>query len=241
VAYWFGNPSRKVENEYAKVRAENDWVAEQVARYPDRLVGFCSFNPLKDYALEELQRCAKNPQLKGLKLHFGNSAVDVLNPEHVEKLRQVFRAANDLRLPIVVHLWRSGKYGPEQSKAFLEKIIPAAPDIPVQIAHLAASGPGYHSDDALEVYAEAAAAGDPRMKNVYFDVASMVIHSTTPDTLALVAKRLRQLGLQRILFGTDRAGNRNESPKEAWESFRKLPLTEQEFKTVAGNVAPYMR
>ena len=42
--------------------------------------GFCSVNPLKDYAIEELARCAKDPQLQlhiGLKLHFGNSDVDL--------------------------------------------------------------------------------------------------------------------------------------------------------------------
>jgi predicted TIM-barrel fold metal-dependent hydrolase len=242
VAYWFGNPRRKVEDEYAKVRAENDWVAEQVALYPDRLIGFCSFNPLKDYAIEELNRCAKNPNLKGLKLHFGNSLVDVLNPQHVEKLRAVFRAANEKRMPIVAHLWRSDKYGREHAEAFLNQIIPVAPDIPIQIAHMAASGPNYHSDEVFEVYANAAAHGDPRMKNVYTDVAGMVTHNTRPEILELVAKRLRQFGLRRVLFGSDRSpGFGNESPKDAWESFRRLPLTEEEFRVIAGNAAPYAR
>ena len=73
-AYSFSNPARKIPNDYELVRADNDWTAEQVARYPDRLIGFCGLNPLKDYALGELARCAKNPNLaRGLKLHFGNS------------------------------------------------------------------------------------------------------------------------------------------------------------------------
>lgn len=243
VAFWFGNPRRKVEgDEYARVRAENDWVAEQVARFPTRLVGFCSFNPLKDYALEELNRCAKNPNMKGLKLHLGNSLVDVLNPQHVEKLRTVFRAANERRFPILIHLWIVGKYGREHSEAFLNQILPVASEIPIQIAHMAASGPNYHSDDAFEVYANAAAQNDPRMKNVFVDVASMVTRNTRPETLELVAKRLRQIGLQRVLFASDRApGGANDTPKDAWEAFRRLPLTQTEFKTVAENVAPYMR
>src|SRR4029450_1786427 len=60
-AYAFGAADLvpPVENEYDKVRAENDWTAQQVSRYPDRLVGFCGVNPLKDYALPELERCAK--------------------------------------------------------------------------------------------------------------------------------------------------------------------------------------
>jgi predicted TIM-barrel fold metal-dependent hydrolase len=142
----------------------------------------------------------------------------------------------------VVHLWTTGKYGREHAESFLKQILPAAPDIPVQIAHLSASGPGYHSDDALEVYADAAVAGDARMKNVYFDVASMVLKDTPPATLELVAKRLRQLGMKRILWGTDYVpGGHNVSPKDAWEAFRRLPLTEEEFRTIAQNVAPYMR
>ena len=75
MAYTWGKASRApVENEYEHVKAENDWTAQQVAQYPDRLRAFCSFNPLKPYALEELARCSKDRQLHyGLKLHFGNS------------------------------------------------------------------------------------------------------------------------------------------------------------------------
>jgi predicted TIM-barrel fold metal-dependent hydrolase len=54
VAYMYGSPRRTVEDEYAKVRAENDWTAGQAAAYPDRLIAFCGFNQLKDYALDEL-------------------------------------------------------------------------------------------------------------------------------------------------------------------------------------------
>lgn len=244
VAFWFGNPRLKIEGDaYAKVRAENDWVAEQVARYPGRLVGFCSFNPIKDYAIEELNRCAKNPNFKGLKLHIGNSRIDVLDAQHMEKLRTVFRAANEKRFPVIAHLWTPvGNYGRAHAEAFLNQVLPVAPNIPIQIAHLAATGPGYHSDDAFEVYANAAEKGDPRMKNVYADVAGMVIAGTPPETLELVAGRLRQFGLQRVLFASDRSPDfGNESPRDAWKSFRRLPLTEKEFKTVAGNVAPYMR
>jgi hypothetical protein len=84
VAYIYGQPGRNVENEYEKVKAENDWTSQQVTRYRNRLRGFCGLNPLKDYALVELARCAKDTNLRyGLKLHFGNSAVDYHNPQHV--------------------------------------------------------------------------------------------------------------------------------------------------------------
>ncbi len=88
VAYQFGNPNKpKVENEHAQGKAENDWTSHEVARFPERLRAFCGLDPLKDYALEELARCAKDPQLHfGLKLHFGNSDVDLDNPAKVEQL-----------------------------------------------------------------------------------------------------------------------------------------------------------
>jgi len=62
VAYQFGNPNRPpIDNEYAMVKAENDWTSWQVARFPDRLRGFCGVNPLKDYAIAEVTRCARDP------------------------------------------------------------------------------------------------------------------------------------------------------------------------------------
>src|SRR5438874_10599453 len=95
VAYLYGSPARNLDDEYARVRAENDWTGAQAAQYPERLRAFCSFNPLKEYALDELARCASNPNLPGgIKLHFGNSDVQLDNPAHVEQLRRVFRLAN---------------------------------------------------------------------------------------------------------------------------------------------------
>lgn len=238
VAYWFGNPNMyKGPDEYANVRAENDWTAKEAARFPDRLVAFCSFNPLKDYALEEIDRCAKIPQVKGLKLHLGNSRVDVLNPEHVEKLRKVFARANERRLAIAIHLWTGPEYGRKQAEALLNQILPAAPDIPIQIAHFAGGGPGY-TDEALEVYADAITAKDPRTKNLYFDIAT-VADEQSEEVLKTFAKRIRQVGLQRVLFGTDLGP---PAARQSWLIFRTtVPLTDDEFKTIAGNAAPYFR
>src|SRR5215813_8057770 len=144
-AYIWSQPSRRVENEYERVRAENDWTSQQVAMFPNRLIGFCGLNPLREYALTELARCAKDPYLRhGLKLHFGNSAVDYRNVEHVSRVRNVFRAANDFRMPIVVHtrasITEKLRYGREDALIFLNELVPAAPAVPIQIAHLAGAG-----------------------------------------------------------------------------------------------------
>lgn len=248
VSYIFGGPARTIENEYEKVKAENDWTSQQVARFPDRLRGFCSFNPLKDYALEELTRCAKDPQLRyGLKLHFGNSVVDYHSARHIEQLRRVFRAANDYRMPIVVHMRASISqkmaYGRDEALIFLNEILPAAPDVPIQIAHLAGAG-GYGDslvDQALTVFVDAIAKGHSRAKQLYFDVTTVVTPKSSVEGLNLVASRIRQLGLDRILYGSDAASGTNLPPREGWVAFRQLPLSDAEFRTIANNVAPYMR
>ena len=246
VAYSWGSPSRTVENEYEHVKTENDWVAAQVARYPDRLRAFCSFNPLRDYALAELDRCATNPLLRtGLKLHIGNSAVDYHSPQDLEKLRRVFRAANDKHMAIVIHMRASISkqlpYGREEARIFLDSILPATPDVPVQIAHLAGAG-GYDSttDAALSVFVDAIARHNPRAKQLWFDVTT-VARNATPEDAKLLATRIRQLGIDRVLYGSDAAAGGNLAPRESWAEFLKVPLTEAEFRTIANNVAPYMR
>lgn len=249
VAYMYGSPKRKVEDEYAKVRAENDWTAAQAALYPTRLRAFCSFNPLKDYALDELKRCAASPGLRhGLKLHFGNADIQLDNPAHVERLKQVFSAANKYKMAIAVHLRASVSlkrpYGAAQAQVFLEQLLPAAPDVPVQVAHLAGTGPGYDdppSDAVMDVLAKAAGQGDPRTRNLWFDVASVADRDISPANAAKLVQRIRQAGAAKILYGTDSAAGDNLRPRASWEAFRKLPLTAQELEQIASNVAPYLR
>jgi predicted TIM-barrel fold metal-dependent hydrolase len=65
VAYSFSNPNKApVPNEYSHVMDENNWTSAQVAKYPHRLLGFCSVNPLRPYALQEITRYARDPNLR---------------------------------------------------------------------------------------------------------------------------------------------------------------------------------
>src|SRR5438270_2957897 len=130
-AYGFSNPFKKPgPDEYARVRVENDWVSMQVAGYPRRLTGFCAVNPLRNYALQEIERCSKDPNLRtGLKLHFGNSDVNLDVDEHVERTRAVFAAANAHRIAIVVHahanIDHNRPYRAKQARDFLERLLSA--------------------------------------------------------------------------------------------------------------------
>ena len=247
-AYGYGRPGSEPPDEYARVKAENDWNAAQAALFPKRLIAFCSFNPLKEYALDELARCAKSPHLRhGIKLHFGSSDVQTESPEHFEKLKRVFQAANSRRMAIVVHMRASisknRPYGPEQARAFLE-LLSSAPDIPVQVAHLASSGPGYNDPPGhtvIKVLADAVAKNDSRTRKLWFDVASNAHPTNSAEVSELLVNLIRQIGVRRILYGSDAATGNNLRPRESWEAFLQLKLSEKEIKTIAKNVAPYLR
>jgi predicted TIM-barrel fold metal-dependent hydrolase len=71
----------------------------------------------------------------------------------------------------------------------------------VQIAHFAGGGPGY-THSALGVFADAIQKGDPRMKNVYFDVATVADEQPEAE-LKRFAARIRQVGIKRVLYGSD--------------------------------------
>lgn len=232
-AYYFGAGKKEpVPNEQAMARAENDWTAQQVGQFSNRLVAFCSVNPLRDYALAELARCAGSKKFIGLKLHLNAAQLNFKDPVEVARVRRVMESANKFRLPMIIHVRSSNEYGQEDARIFLRELIAAAPDVPIQIAHL--WGGESFSGPALEVYAEAIATNDPVAKNLYFDISGAWVYGKPNDMPAIVSG-IRRIGLARILYASD------APPTEAWKAFReKVPLTEAEFRQIANNVAPYL-
>ena len=235
------------EAAYAKVRAENDWVVEQVALYPDRLVAFCGINPLQPYGVTEVERCAHLPGVKGIKIHFANDGIDLRNPEHVAAVRRVFAAANAAGLHIVAHIatndsWQNPAIAGAQVSAFLSGVLPAATDVKVQIAHVYAdTGWSPEADGVFEQFAAAIRADAPGARNLYFDLSGGPTKANaSAASLELLAARMRSVGLDRFLFGSDRSGARNPPPKDALNNVRRLPLTPAEFEDIADNRMPYL-
>ena len=248
-AFTFGGRNfdreRRTEDElHALVRAENDWTAAEVARFPDRLIAFCSFHPQHGYAMTELRRCASSGAFRGVKLHLEESDVALTNPVHAESVRRVFAEANRLGLAIVVHP-RNNRVDPvATTRALLANILPAAPDVPIQIAHL--SGGGAYSEAALALYADAVASGAPGTRNLFFDVTDVAntAEESGADADAVMGRMvelMRRIGMERMLYGSDPAVFGRLEPREAWALFREvMPLTDEEIATIAGNVAPYV-
>src|SRR4051812_41782753 len=245
VAYSFADERKKLDNPDSLTRAENDWTSSQVVAADGRLIGFCSANPLRPAALGVLERCLSLPGMKGIKLHFGNAGITLRDSVHAARVTEVFRLAERLRVPVLVHMRARGgaNYGAEDARLFLDKVVPAAPSIDIVVAHLGGSGPGYtpQVDELMAVFGAAAEQKDPRMRNVYFDVATMVTNEITPELAALVATRLRQVGMNRVLYGSDLSPP-GGSVRSGWEIFRdRTPLTAAELRTIAENVTGFVR
>lgn len=242
VAYWFGDPDKPIalQDRIAGMRAENDWVIAQARRYEDRLVPFCGVNPVTDYAVAEMERCA-DLGVRGMKIH-RNSKYDPGRPEDLDRLRQFFRAANRLGMAIVIHLRGD-------TRLYIDHIFPEAPDIPIQIAHM---GSGWGN---AQIFADAIQADLPGTQNLWFDwTQALPIEglwgygpsrglsgSVSPEDKEWVVDVMRRIGLDRILFGTDMPLPWNPSPRVWWrETILTLPLTDEEVRDIADNVPPYL-
>lgn len=245
VGYSFADERKNLDDPDRLTRVENDWTSAEVTAGAGRLVGFCSANPLRPAAVAELERCLALPGMKGVKLHFGNGGVSLRDPAHAARMVEVFSLAERLRAPVLVHMRARGgmSFGAEDARLFLDKLVAAAPSIEIVVAHLGGAGPGYpaQADEVMAVFGAAAERNDPRMRNIYVDVATVVTAETTAEGGARVAARIRQVGTRRALYGSDLSPP-GGSVRAGWEIFRdRTPLTAAELRTIAGNVTRFAR
>ncbi|HEU4886302.1 MAG TPA: amidohydrolase family protein [Thermoanaerobaculia bacterium] len=245
VGYSFADERKELSDPDRRTREENDWTSAEVTRNASRLIGFCSANPLRPVALEELERCLGLPGMIGIKLHMGNAGVTLRDPAHLARMQELFALAQRLRAPVLVHMRARGgsNYGAEDAHLLLDKIVPKAPDLEIVVAHLGSSGPGYtpQHDEVMAVFGAAAERKDPRMDHLYFDVSSNVTDEITPADAALVAQRIRQVGPRRVLYGSDLMPP-GGSIRQGWEIFRtRVPLTAAELQQIANNRTRFAR
>src|SRR5688572_11968115 len=160
VGYTFADERKNLPDPDRLTREENDWTSAQVAGSGGRLIGFCGANPMRPAALQELERCLALPGMIGIKQHMGNGGVTLRDTSHLRRMQEVFGLAQRLRRPVLVHMRARGgaNYGGEDARLLLSRVVPAAPDVEIVVAHLGYAGPGY--PDADSVMAAFGEAGD---------------------------------------------------------------------------------
>lgn len=105
----------------------NDYIAECVKKYPNRLIGFGRVDPRREDSVKELNRVKNILGLTGLKLH---PMVECFRPDH-QFFDKFFQKVNALHLPILFH---SGDGF--SSPGLISKIAKKYPKLPMILGHL---------------------------------------------------------------------------------------------------------
>jgi predicted TIM-barrel fold metal-dependent hydrolase len=235
-AYLYGLPSLHLtaHDIAIRTRRENEFTAAEVQKYSTRLVGFLSVNPLQDSATAEIRYWKGNPYLIGLKLHFTASAVNLRSASDRRKVASVVGEAAAEHIPIVIHVG-GGKFDAAEAELFIRDVLPRAGESWVQIAH---AGGGLPSRDGnhlrvLRTFADHIVNDDPVTRHLLFDLSYVPApHEEGPA----FAAQIRRIGIKRFLFGSD---FNVLTPEEEIKYLGKLGLTDEEWRTLRENCAPW--
>ncbi len=169
----------------------NDYILESIARYPERLVGFCSVQPNSyDAAIAEIERCAGGG-IRGVgELRPDMQLFDLGDEELMTPLVETIRKYNLILLthasePVGHQYPGKGTVTPDMLYPFITSF----PDLTLVCAHWGGGLPFY----ALMPEVKQA------MSNVFFDTAA----SPFLYTPQIYEQVVRLVGADRILFGSD--------------------------------------
>jgi uncharacterized protein len=236
-AFLYGLPSLHLKSTdiAARTRRENEFTAAEVVKYPTRLVGFLSVNPLQASAIEEIRHWSDSRVLVGLKLHFPASAVHMKSSLERGRVARVFEAAAAQHLPIVIHIGGEG-FDDADAEIFIRSVLPSAGSSWVQIAH---AGGGYPNDNHIRVlrtFADHIAQDDPITRHVLFDLAYVPAPDENDAAVNSLMRQIRRIGIGRFLFGSD---FNVLSPSQEIAYLVRLGLTPDEENSLRGNCAPW--
>lgn len=174
-----------------RYRRHNDYIAEAVNRYPDRLIGFCCFSPMAKTCAQEVERC----------LTAGLSGVGELAWYGHGLTRQMSKALTDVmalcarsNIPVLFHTNEpvghtyAGKAPMNLGQIY--RLVQSYPNNRIVLAHW---GGG------LFFYALMKKEVKEVLRNVWFDTAASP-YLYGPEVYR-VAGRL--IGFEKILFGSD--------------------------------------
>jgi hypothetical protein len=118
------------------VRSPNDFTAEWVKNDPEKTIGFMCIDPTEDDHLDEIDRCASDLGLRGIKLYPALARYDPTDPT----LFPLYDKAQRLGLPILAHLGThpNPRAALKYSLPMLfDDIAQAFPELKIVMAHMA--------------------------------------------------------------------------------------------------------
>ena len=169
----------------------NDYILESIARYPQRLVGFCTIQPQSlEAALDEIERCAEGG-IRGVgEIRPDMQLLDLRDEEVMKPLIEVITRHNLILLthasePVGHQYPGKGAITPD----IIYPLITDFPDLTLVCAHWGGGLPFY----ALMPEVKEA------MNNVFFDTAASPFLYSPP----VYNQVIQLVGADKILFGSD--------------------------------------
>jgi uncharacterized protein len=169
----------------AQVREINDWTIEISNHFPKEITGFMFLNP-DNSALsvsDEIKRCV-DAGLKGIKME---ASLNTRDP----RMSTAVEMAIDLNIPLLQHCWNktTGMEERESNSADVAFLAAKYPELKLIVPHL--TGIGIRGIMDLAPF-----------HNVYIDT------SGGQPVSGMVEYAVKQLGAERVLFGSDAYGVR---------------------------------
>ncbi len=167
-----------------QLREQNDEVLRAVAACPDRIFGFVYLSPQHvEASLAELERCVANGPMVGVKLWIAGRC-------NAPELDPLIHRATELKAVIIQHTWFKAGNGNQPGES--------TPDDFAELVgrHPEATLVCGHSGGDWELGIQAIR----RLKNVHAELAG------TDPTAGFTEMAVRELGAERVLYGSDAAG-----------------------------------
>lgn len=195
------------KNDIKKTREQNQWLAN-ICKENKTLFGFGSVQPDDgDKALDEMNRCVQELNLKGFKLHPNTQQ---FNTEH-SFLPNILKKAAELDVPVLID-----SYSPlddNQPSKFLS-LIGKSPDTKICLAHV-----GFYRFLDFGIYGFLKNHSAANLKNIYFDLSATCAEFYKSPLQNQFRWITEKIGPDNLLFGSDFP---LYSPKQALEAVKKF-------------------
>lgn len=166
-----------------QLRQQNDQVLQALEHWHDRAFGFVYVSPNHvETSLAEMERCIANGPMVGIKLWVARRCRD-------EAIDAIIRRAAELKAVIFQHTWfkTGGNLPGESTPEDLAALVARHPGVPIICGHT--GGEWEKGIRAVRAF-----------PNVFIDTGG------SDPTAGFVEMAVRELGVERIIYGSDAAG-----------------------------------
>ena len=155
----------------------NRLLFEEMQRFPDRILGYASLHSTRfgQEALDEIKRCRHDYGMRGLKI-YSTPEMSIAEPAMIP----ILETCADLKMPVLAHT----------TPAECDYLMTHVPEAELIMAH-AGGQPFAHGDWNRAIMVA------KKYPNLYLDTACSTVDSS------FVESCMRELGADRIIFGTD--------------------------------------